>query len=419
MQKLPPKVTLTPLMGKLSDKVLETQILLLRRGCEALYTQQELEARLKKAADSSRQLRIKFGMDPTAPDIHLGHTVSLRKVRQFQDLGHKAVLIIGDYTARIGDPSGVNQTRPILSQQQIDANADTYVAQAGKLLDTSSEKLEVRRNSEWLEKLTLMEFIQLAAKKTVAQMLQRDSFKKRLQADQDVFLHEFLYPIIQGYDSLAVNADVELGGTDQTFNNLVGRDIQRAYGKDSQIVIIMPLLVGLDGIEKMSKTKGNYIGVTDAPDDMFGKIMSIPDSLMANYFTLLTELPAERISELVNPDKTHPREAKVALGKLIVETYHDKTAAESAATEFDRVFSQKQTPTDMPEISLRESKMNIVELVFTAGFAKTKSEARRLVTQNAVSIDDQKISDIDTEVELKSGKILRVGKRRFGKITVS
>ena len=291
------------------SKIQQEQLQLLLRGCDKVYTAEELGARLLASRESKRPMRVKLGLDPTAPDIHLGHTVVLRKMRQFQDIGHKAVLIIGDYTARIGDPSGVNKTRPILTSEQIDINAKTYFDQAGKILDTSEDKLEIRYNSEWLENLSFAELIQIAAKKTVAQMLQRDSFKNRLDANEDVFLHEMLYPIMQGYDSVCIESDVELGGTDQTFNNLVGRDLQKASGQKPQIVMIMPILVGLDGTEKMSKSKGNYIGVTDEPNDMFGKVMSIPDSLMANYFTLLTDLPEDQIVLLTDPSQTHPRQA--------------------------------------------------------------------------------------------------------------
>ena len=248
---------------------IDEQMKLLLRGAEGVYTTDELRQRLIKSSQSGKPLRVKLGMDPTSPDIHIGHSVVLRKLRQFQDLGHKAVLIIGDYTARIGDPSGQDSTRPMLSAEQIQENAKTYFQQAGKILDTSAGKLEIRYNSEWLSKLTMMELIKLTSKKTVAQMLQRESFKKRLQTNQDIFLHEFLYPILQGYDSVMIQADVELGGTDQTFNNLVGRDIQRQYGQEPQIVIVMPLLVGLDGVEKMSKSKGNYVGITDPPNDMW------------------------------------------------------------------------------------------------------------------------------------------------------
>jgi tyrosyl-tRNA synthetase len=397
---------------------LEQQVMQLARGCEAIYTEPELESRLRLAAQAGRHLRVKLGLDPTAPDIHLGHTVVLRKMRQFQDLGHKAVLIIGDYTARIGDPSGVNKTRPVLSPDQIERNAQTYLAQAGKILDLSSDKFEMRRNSEWLEKLTLMELLQLAAKKTVAQMIQRESFKKRLDAEQDVFLHEFLYPIMQGYDSVMIHADVELGGSDQTFNNLVGRDLQKAYAQPPQIVVIMPILAGLDGVEKMSKSKGNYIGVTDEPNDMFGKVMSIPDALMENYFTLLTALPRDEIATMVNPDRTHPRAAKEALGRQIVAQFHGPDAAEAAAAEFQRVFSQKQVPADMPEVRPPQAQMNILDLILLAGFAPSKSEARRLVTQKAVAIDEQAVTDMNAAVDLKNGQVLRVGKRRFGKIVL-
>ena len=276
----------------------QEQLQLLLRGCDSVYTPDELSARLSASNESKRPMRVKLGLDPTAPDIHLGHTVVLRKMRQFQDMGHKAVLIIGDYTARIGDPSGANKTRPILTPEQIDANAKTYFNQAGKILDTSEDKLEIRHNSEWLEKLSFAELLQLAARKTVAQMIQRDSFRNRLDAGQDVFLHEMLYPIMQGYDSVCIESDVELGGTDQTFNNLVGRDLQKASGQKPQIVMVMPILIGLDGTEKMSKSKGNYIGLTDSPDDMFGKVMSISDEMMENYFTLLTDIPADEIAKL-------------------------------------------------------------------------------------------------------------------------
>jgi len=406
-------------MSKLTEKQLQQQIALLARGCEALYTQQELTERLGASAEENKPMRVKLGLDPTAPDIHLGHSVVLRKMRLFQDLGHKAVLIIGDYTARIGDPSGENKTRPMLSAEQIEANARTYFDQAGKILDRSPEKLEIRHNSDWLGKLTLADILKLAAGVTVARMMERDTFERRYKAGVPIGVHEFFYPLMQGYDSVAVAADVELGGNDQTFNNLVGRDIQRTCGQEPQIVLIMPILVGLDGVEKMSKSKGNYIGITDEPAEMFGKIMSIPDALMENYFMLLTDLPREQIDVLLDEKQTHPRRAKAMLGKLIVSQYHDEAAAKAAAVEFDRVFGERQPPTDMPEISIPAGKMNIVRLVVSAGFAGSNSEARRLVGQNAVSIDGEKIADIDAEVEPKDGAVLKVGKRRFGKIVLS
>jgi tyrosyl-tRNA synthetase len=395
------------------------QIKLLKRGTVEIFTEDELAKKLTNTAKKGNRLRIKLGLDPTSADIHLGHTVVLRKMRQFQDLGHKAVLIIGDYTARIGDPSGQDTTRPMLSPQQIEKNAKTYFQQAGKILDTSKDKLEVRYNSEWLEKLTLIELIQLAAKKTVAQMLQRDSFKARLRADEDVYTHEFLYPLMQGYDSVVVKSDVELGGTDQTFNNLVGRDIQRAYGQQPQIVITMPILIGLDGKEKMSKSKGNYIGVTDEPNDMFGKVMSISDQMMENYFTLLTNLSAERITELVNPDKTHPKEAKVLLAKTILIQFYDEKTAQLAATQFDKVFAQGQLPDDIPEIKMSTDPIMASKLLVTSNLVPSGSEAKRMIKQGAVEIDKNKIDDPNSLITPADGMIIQVGKRKFARLKVN
>ena len=399
-------------------KTIAEQIEALRRGTVEIFTEAELAQKLAEAAKAGRPLRVKLGLDPTSPDIHLGHTVVLRKMRQFQDLGHKAVLIIGDYTARIGDPTGQNTTRPILSGEQIEKNAATYFDQAGKILDTSPEKLEVRYNSEWLAKLTLMELIQIAAKKTVAQMLQRDTFKKRLQADMDVYTHEFLYPLMQGYDSVMIRSDVELGGTDQTFNNLVGRDIQKGYSQPPQVVITMPILVGLDGTEKMSKSKGNYIGVTDEANDMFGKVMSISDEMMENYFTLLTDLSAERIAGLVNPDKTHPKEAKVLLGKMIVGQLYDEVAADSAAGQFDKVFAQGQLPDDMPEFTLPAEAISVKQLLLACKLVETGGEAKRMCAQSAVSIDGSKIADPNAQITPTGGMTIQVGKRKFARVIV-
>jgi len=395
------------------------QLKLLKRGTVEIFTEAELAEKLTNAAKDKRQLRIKLGLDPTSPDIHLGHTVVLRKMRQFQDLGHKAVLIIGDYTARIGDPTGQNTTRPMLSPEQIDKNAKTYFDQAGKILDTSSDKLEVRHNSEWLEKLTLMELIQIAAKKTIAQMLQRDSFKLRLDKGIDVYAHEFIYPLMQGYDSVAVKSDVELGGTDQTFNNLVGRDIQKAYNQPQQIVITVPILVGLDGKEKMSKSKSNYIGVTDQPNDMFGKVMSISDDMMANYFTLLTDLPTERIAELTNSQKTHPKEAKVLLAKTIISQFYDSKAADSAAEQFEKVFAQKQLPDEMPEFKLSAEPVSVKQLLITCKLVESGGDAKRMCAQSAVTIDGQKVADPNAQITPANGMTIQVGKRKFAKIKVN
>ena len=407
---------LAVLMNDCKKMTVDEQIEFLLHGCEEIYTKDELRERLVEVRKSSRPMRVKLGLDPTAPDIHLGHTVVLRKLRCFQDMGHIAVVIIGDYTARVGDPSGTNKTRPLLSEDQIRVNAKTYFDQAGKILDTSPEKLEIRYNSEWLANLSFADVIRLTSQMTVARMLERDTFDLRYKSNMPIGIHEFLYPLMQGYDSVVINADVEIGGTDQTFNNLVGRSLQENAGQPKQLVMTMPILVGLDGVEKMSKSKNNYIGVTDEPNDMFGKIMSIPDELMPNYFTLLTDISKDKIAVLTDAEKTHPREAKVLLGKTIVAEFYDSDAADAAAAEFDRVFAQKNVPTDMPEICISEKTLPIVDLITSADFAKSRGEARRLVKQNAVSIDDVKITDPDTEIEMKDGSILRVGKRRFGKI---
>lgn len=397
----------------------QQQAMDLSRGCEALYTPQELEQRLAYAARVGKQLRVKLGLDPTAPDIHLGHTVVLRKMRQFQDLGHKAVVILGDYTARIGDPTGQNKTRPMLSPEQIDANADTYFHQAGKVLDTCPERLEIRRNSEWLADLRLADIVKLAGQMTVARMMERDTFELRYKAGIPIGVHEFLYPLMQGYDSVCIDADVELGGTDQTFNNLVGRQLQENAGKPPQIVMIMPILVGLDGVDKMSKSKGNYIGVTDSPKDMFGKVMSIPDTLMANYFTLLTALPRAEIDALVDPARMHPRAAKARLGQMIVDQYHGAGAGEAAAAEFDRIFSHRDVPTEMPDVPVAGGTIDVVPLIVGAGFASTNGEAKRLIQQNAVTLDGERVTDIHAKLTVRSGQVLKVGKRRFGRIVVT
>jgi tyrosyl-tRNA synthetase len=403
--------------ASMSTEIME-QLKLLSRGTVEIFTQAELGQRLTDAAKAGRQMRIKLGLDPTSPDIHLGHTVVLRKMRQFQDLGHKAVLIIGDYTARIGDPTGQNTTRPMLSPEQIERNAKTYFEQAGKILDTDPARLEVRHNSEWLADLRLADTIRLAATMTVARMLERDTFEIRYKRGDPIGVHEFLYPLMQGYDSVMVRSDVELGGTDQTFNNLVGRDLQRANGQPPQIVITTPILVGLDGKEKMSKSKGNYVGVTDEPGDMFGKIMSISDDLMENYFTLLTALPVEQITELTDPNKTHPKHAKVLLGKTIVAQFYGPAAAEAAAAEFDKIFAQGQLPEDMPECSVPAGPIMVKNLLTTCRLVETGGEAKRMVQQGGVSIDGQKAADANAEITPRDGMVVQVGKRRFARLRV-
>ena len=400
-------------------KEIGEQIKLLTRGTVEVYTADELAGRLAEAAKAGRQLRIKLGLDPTSPDIHLGHTVVLRKMRQFQDLGHKAVLIIGDYTARIGDPSGQDTTRPMLSAEQIEENAKTYFAQAGKILDTSEDKFKVRYNGEWLAEMQLADIIKLTASMTVARMLERDTFEIRHKKGDPIGIHEFLYPLMQGYDSVMIKSDVELGGTDQTFNNLVGRDLQRLDGQKPQIVMVMPILVGLDGTEKMSKSKGNYIGVTDEPGDMFGKVMSISDDMMENYFTLLTDIGAEKIAELTNPAKTHPKEAKVVLGKTIVTQFYDEEAAQRAAAEFEKVFAKGQLPDDMPEVVIEADAIMASKLLVKCDLVSSGGEAKRMIKQSAVSIDSKKISDPNAEIAPTDGMVIQVGKRKFARLKVS
>ncbi len=392
---------------------------LLKRGTVEIFTEDELSERLADSAKTGRQLRIKLGLDPTSADIHLGHTVVLRKMRQFQDLGHKAVLIIGDYTARIGDPSGQNTTRPMLSPQQIEENAKTYFQQAGKILDTSEKKLEVRYNSEWLSELRLADIIKLTGNMTVARMLERDTFELRHKKGDPIGVHEFLYPLMQGYDSVMIKSDVELGGTDQTFNNLVGRDIQRAYGQKPQIVITTPILVGLDGKEKMSKSKGNYIGVTDQAGDMFGKIMSISDDMMENYFTLLTDLPTDEIKELVNPKKTHPKKAKVLLGKTIVAAFYNEATAQLAAAEFDKVFAQGQLPDEIPEIQIPPEPIMASKLLLQCGLVSSGAEGKRIIKQSGCTIDGRKISDPNEQITPTEGMVVQVGKRKFARLKIS
>lgn len=390
----------------------------LKRGTVEIFTEAELGQRLSDVAAAGRPMRVKLGLDPTSPDIHLGHTVVLRKMRQFQDLGHKAVLIIGDYTARIGDPTGQNTTRPMLSPEQIERNAKTYFEQAGKILDTRPEKLEVRHNSEWLADLRLADIIRLAGTMTVARMLERDTFAIRYKKGDPIGVHEFLYPLMQGYDSVMVRSDIELGGTDQTFNNLVGRDLQRLNNQPPQIVITTPILVGLDGKDKMSKSKGNYVGVTDEPSNMFGKIMSISDAMMENYFTLLTNLPMDQIAEITNPNKTHPKQAKVMLGKTIVAQFHGPQAADAAAAEFEKVFAQGQLPDDMPEIALSAVPISVKNLLTTCKLVDSGGEAKRMVQQGGVSIDGDKATDANTEITPHDGMVIQVGKRRFARVRV-
>lgn len=381
------------------------------RGTQEIIPLEELKTKLQ----SGRQLVIKLGMDPTAPDIHLGHTVILNKLRTFQELGHKVVLIIGDFTAAVGDPSGKNATRPVLSREKILENAETYATQAFKILD--KEKTEIRYNSQWLSQLGTEGTIRLASKLTVARMLEREDFTKRFHGGVPIAIHEFLYPLFQGYDSVSLKADVELGGTDQKFNLLMGRELQKDAGMEPQCVIMMPLLVGLDGVKKMSKSAGNYIGVHDAPNDMFGKIMSLSDDLMWSYYDLLSFRPIDEIEKLKQQCKEgmNPRDAKIELGREIVERYHGADAAKAAVDNFINQFAKGAIPDEMDEFTL--DFVSLPNLLKDAGLCASTSEAMRMIKQNAVKVDGKVIADTKATLEANT-YVVQVGKRRFARITV-
>ena len=396
---------------------LETALAEIKRGAEEILVEEELVAKLKEG----RPLRIKLGMDPTAPDIHLGHTVILNKLRTFQDLGHEVILLIGDFTALVGDPSGKNATRPPLSEEAIKINAQTYAEQAFKILDPARTRIEY--NSTWLKELGATGMIKLAAKQTVARMLERDDFKKRYAGGQSIAIHEFLYPLLQGYDSVALKADVELGGTDQKFNLLMGRELQKDAGQPTQCVLMMPLLVGLDGVKKMSKSAGNYIGVHDAPNDMFGKIMSISDELMWSYYELLSTRPLAEITQFkadIAANKLNPRDVKIWLAKEIIARYHDEAAAEAAHNDFTQRFSKNAIPDEMPEVSIAAlaEGMAVANLLKEAGLVESTSEAIRMMKQNAVKRDGDVVADAKVLVTAGTA-VWQVGKRKFARITVA
>ena len=388
----------------------------IKRGTEEILVEEELVAKLKEG----RPLRIKLGADPTGADLHLGHTVILNKLRQFQDLGHEVIFLIGDFTATVGDPSGKNSTRPPLTREDVLVNAKTYTDQVFKILDESKTRIEF--NSTWLNELGAAGMIRLASQQTVARMLERDDFKKRYASGQGIAIHEFMYPLLQGYDSVALQADVELGGTDQKFNLLMGRELQKAEGQKPQTVIMMPLLVGLDGVKKMSKSANNYIGVTDAPNDMFGKIMSITDELMWNYFELLSFRPLAEIEKFkadIAADAVNPRDVKISLAKEIIARFHDEAAAESAHNDFTQRFSKNAIPDEMPEFDFAVSDaMAIANLLKEAGLVSGTSEAMRMIKQGAVKIDSVKIDDTRL-VPTAGTAVYQVGKRKFARITLA
>ena len=392
----------------------------IRRGTDTLLIESELEQKLARSKVTGEPLRCKLGLDPTAPDIHVGHTVVLNKLRQLQDLGHTVIFLIGDFTAAIGDPSGRNVTRPPLSPEQIKINAETYLNQAGLVLDLT--KTEVRYNSEWNNALGATGLIRLASRYTLARLLERDDFAKRFAAELPIAMHELIYPLMQGYDSVAVKSDIELGGSDQRFNLLVGRELQRQYDQEPQCILTMPLLVGLDGVEKMSKSKHNYIGITDTPNDMFGKVMSISDTLMWNWYDLLSLRPNAEIAKLKEEcaEGRNPRDAKVLLAKEIIARFHSAKEADAAEAEFNARFRGGAAPSDMPEVTVQAETadgIGILQMIKEAGLAPSNTEAGRNVAQGGVHLNGDKVSD--KGLRLKAGTYtLQVGKRKWAKVTV-
>jgi tyrosyl-tRNA synthetase len=389
---------------------------LIKRGVFEIIPEEDLVKKLEHSIKTKKPLNIKLGCDPSRPDLHLGHSVVLRKLRQFQDLGHQAILIIGDFTGMIGDPSGKSKTRPSLTLAETRQNGQSYFEQATKIL--SSQRVTMQYNSEWLDKMSFADVIRLASKYTIARMLERDDFTIRYKAGEPISVHEFLYPLAQAMDSVAIHADVELGGTDQKFNLLVGRDIQREFGQEPQVILMLPILAGTDGIEKMSKSLDNYIGVSDTPKDIYGKTLSIPDKLIYQYFELATDVPKKELLEikksLDNPN-TNPRDMKRTLARTFVRMYHSQEAATGAEEEFDRIFVEKSIPDDIEEFMV-STPMTITSLITEAKLVVSKSEARRLIEQGGVSIDGERVSDPNVLLPDKSEFILKVGKRRFLKV---
>ncbi len=411
----------TPSSGDL-DKSVQEQVEILVSGASEVLSEEDLEAKIRQSLTQQRALRVKLGADPSAPDIHLGHAVVLRKLREFQDLGHKVTFVIGDYTGLIGDPSGRSKTRPQLSEEEIRDNAQTYQDQVHRILDPG--KSEVRFNSQWLGPLRFADIIRLASKYTVARMLERDDFEKRYRSGQPISLHEFLYPLAQAYDSVELEADVELGGTDQKFNFLMTRHIQREYGQEAQVSMLMPLLVGTDGQEKMSKSLGNYVSITDPPQEMFGKLMSIADEHIGTYFRLAageSEDEIRRVNRDLELGRAHPRDEKARMARQVVALYHGHSEARAAEGEFNRVFRKRDLPSDVPSVEVPSEKteggsIGAIALMRLAGFCSSNSEGRRLIEGGAVSLDGSRISDPRARVRIEGGEVLRVGKRRFARI---
>jgi tyrosyl-tRNA synthetase len=405
-------------------KPLAEQMELIRRGTVEIILEEELAKKIERAITTGQPLKVKLGLDPTAPDIHLGHTVVLQKMRHFQELGHRAIIILGDFTARIGDPTGKIETRKQLSEEEVRANARTYEEQIFKILDP--DKTEVVFNSSWLAPLTFAEVIKLAANYTVARMLEREDFSKRFKSGLPISIHEFFYPLMQGYDSVALAADVELGGTDQKFNLLMGRTLQVAYGQEPQVAVTMPLLEGLDGVQKMSKSVGNYVGITDPPGEMYGKLMSLPDTLIVRYLELVTPVPLAEVRAIaagLEDGTVHPRDAKMRLAREVVSQFHSPEAAAKAEAEFIRVFRERELPAEIPEFAvpkemLENGRVSLPRLLVATGLVPSTSEARRLIAQGGVRVNEERVGDPAARIIPEAGMILSIGRRKFVRLKV-
>ncbi|MCF8011386.1 MAG: tyrosine--tRNA ligase [Clostridiales bacterium] len=400
---------------------IEKQMEVIKRGTVEIIPENELAEKLKRSKSEGKPLKIKLGLDPTAPDLHMGHTVVLQKIRQFQEMGHETTIILGDFTARIGDPTGKSETRKQLSEEEVKQNAATYENQIFKVL--MPEKTTLVFNSQWLSLLNFADVIQLAARHTVARMLERDDFHKRFYSNQPISVHEFLYPLMQGYDSVELHADIELGGTDQKFNLLMGRHLQKEMGQEPQIAITMPIIEGLDGVQKMSKSLGNYIGIDEIPQDMYGKAMSIPDELIMSYFTLLTSVSMDKLRDIETrlSDGVNPRDIKMDLARELVSFYHGEDAALQAEKQFKRVFQKRYLPEDMPEYHVLDEELEqgviwLPKLLRIAGMCSSTSEAKRLINQGAVKVNDEKVTDSNKKIEPEPDIIIKVGKRKFIKL---
>ena len=398
---------------------IDKQMEIIRRGAVDLINEEELKSKLTRSIKENRPLRVKLGLDPTAPDLHLGHTVVLQKLKQFQELGHIAIFLIGDFTGMIGDPTGRIETRPALTKEELLVNAETYKKQVFKILDP--ETTEVRFNSEWFEAMNAADMIRLCAQYTMARMMEREDFRNRYQNNLPISIHEFLYPLVQGYDSVALMADVELGGHDQIFNLFVGRVIQRAYGQESQVLVTVPLLEGTDGVNKMSKSYGNYVGIDEPPDVMFGKLMSISDELMIKYYELLSDITIEQLNSLkegIQKGTAHPRDAKVSFAKEMITRFHSKEAADGAHENFDKMFRDKEVPEDIEVVTMKKSEIGawLPKLLATIGMVTSTSEGKRMIQQGGVHINGAKVTTDEMSFDGLSELVIKVGKRKFKKV---